>query len=148
MSLNWSLRLFRAGFFEPMLTLSPSSTVLTVEIEAAVFRRLSAELAGGDLMSFPEMLDLESQEKGLVSLRGGTDGGAGLGADGTEVGLGGAGHGTDGKPDIKPDDMRSTGAAPGESLDGSAAEVAVSGDLSSSLLLVKLTSSSEDVDRR
>lgn len=109
-----------------MLMLSPSSTVLTVETDAAVFRRLLLKLVVEDLES-PEMLDLESHENGLVSFRPGSAGGAGCGgagvgtATGTGTGLDEVDHGTDGKLDINVDDMlcfvaiESMEAAPGES---------------------------------
>lgn len=137
-----------------MLMLSPSSTVLTVETDAAVFRRLLPKLVGEDLES-PETLDLESHENGLVSFRPGSAGGAGGGGAGAGTATGtGLDHGTDGRLDINVEDMlcfvavESREAAPGELIVGSATGLPKSFSSSSSLLPAKLTSSSEVVDRR
>lgn len=140
-----------------MLMLSPSSIVLTVETDAAVFRRLLPKLVGEDLES-PEMLDLESHENGLVSFRPGSAGGAGGGGAGagtaTGTGLDAVDQGTEGKLDINVEDMlcfvavESRDAAPGELIVDSATGLPKSFISSSSLLPAKLTSSSEVVDRR
>lgn len=141
-----------------MLMLSPSSTVLTVETDAAVFRRLLPKLVGVDLES-PEVLDLESHENGLVNFRPGSAGGAGGGPEaGTAMGEGldVVDHGTDGRLDINVDMLcfvavESREAAPGESIVDSAIglpTLLVFESFSSSLLPAKFTSSSEVVDKR